>query len=360
MKIVIFAGGQGTRLWPLSRKKTPKQFDPMFRGKSTLQLAIERVLPIARPDDIYISTLDQYASIIRRQVPKIPDENIITEPALRDVAPAIGLAMLKLRDVGDKPVAILWADHLMKRPGNFRKGLKAGANLIEEDSERFIFFGEKARYAEPNLGWINIGSKLDKVAGIDTHKFKGWHYRPPLAKCKRMFVSGKWVWNPGYWVTTPNYVLAQFADKKPAMYRQLMKIGDALGSSREGRVLKQIYPKLEKIHFDNAILEKMKPSQAVVLMLNMGWSDPGTLYAIKEALSKSKNANVRRGQVVDFKTKDTLIFNDDPKKVVVTVGLEGMIVVATKDATLVVHKDNVPEVKKLVKSLEGTKFEDIL
>ena len=95
-------------------------------------------------------------------------------------------------------------------------------------------------------------------------------------------------------------------------------------------------------------------------MLNMGWSDPGTLYAIKEALAKSKHANVTRGKVVDFKTKDSLVFNDDPNKVLVTVGLEGMIVVKTKDTTLVVHKDKVPEVKKMVKSLEGTQWEGIL
>jgi len=332
----------------------------MFRGKSTLQLAVERISPIAKWDEIYVSTLDQYAGIIRKQVPKIPDENIITEPALRDVAPAIGLAMLKLRDVGDEPVAILWADHLMKKPGNFRRGLRAGAKLIEEDSDRFIFFGEKARYAEANLGWINVGPTVQKVNGITARKFNGWHYRPPLNKCKRMFASRKWVWNPGYWVTTPNFVLAQFKDKKPGMYKKLLQIGKALGSSREGSILRRVYPSLEKVHFDNAILEKMKPSQAIVLMLDMGWSDPGTLYAIKEALSKSKNANVTRGKVIDFQTKDSLVFNDDDKKVIVTVGLEGMIVVSTKDATLVVPKDEVPEVKKLVKSLDGTKWEDIL
>ena len=360
MKAVIFAGGAGTRLWPLSRKSTPKQFDPMFEGKSTLQLAVERIKPLVGWNDIYISTLDQYAPIVRRQLPKILDENFITEPARRDVAPAIGLAMMRLRDVGSEPVAILWADHLMERPDNFRQGLQVAESLIRENPSRFIFFAEKPRYAEQNLGWINIDKKIKCRSRINIYSFKGWQYRPPLAKCRRMFASGKWYWNPGYWLTTPNFVLAQFRDKKPAMYKKLSIIGKSLGTSREGTTLQKLYPTLEKVHFDNAILEKMRPEQAVVLLLNMGWSDPGTLYAIKEALQDKKLDNVMRGKVIPFKTKDSLIFNDDPKKVVATVGLEGMIVVQTKDATLVVHKDNVPEVKKMVESLEDTEWQNIL
>ncbi len=360
MKIVIFAGGAGTRLWPLSRKKTPKQFDPMFEGKSTLQLAGERIKKLVSWSDVYISTLDQYAPIVRQQLPEIPDENIITEPARRDVAPAIGLAMMKLRDVGSEPVAILWSDHLMDRPKAFRRGLTVAESLIKKDPERFIFFGERPRYAEQNLGWIHIGAIQQKNKGIPLRSFRGWFYRPPLIKCRKMFASKKWIWNPGYWVTTPNFVLEQFRLKQPAMYRQLQTIGRALGTSREGKVLKRVYPTLEKVHFDNAILEKMKPSQAVVLQLDMGWSDPGTLYAIKEALQASKLANVTRGAVLPFNTKDCLLFNDEPKKLLAAVGLEGIIVVETKDALLVVHKDRVPEVKKMVESLEHTSWSHLL
>lgn len=360
MKIVIFAGGAGTRLWPLSREKTPKQFDPMFEGKSTLQLAGERIKQLVAWSDVYISTLDQYAPIVRQQLPAIPDENIITEPARRDVAPAIGLAMMKLRDVGDEPVAILWSDHLMDRPAAFRRGLKVAEGLIRQDSERFIFFGERPRYAEQNLGWIHIGPKQQQIRNIPIRSFRGWIYRPPLSRCKKMFASKQWIWNPGYWVTTPNFVLEQFRLKQPVMYRQLQVIGRALGTSREGKVLKRIYPTLQKIHFDNAILEKMKPCQAVVLQLDMGWSDPGTLYAIKAALQANKLANVTRGAVLPFNTRDCLLFNDESKKLLATVGLEGLIVVETKDATLVVHKDRVPEVKKMVESLEHTKWSHLL
>jgi mannose-1-phosphate guanylyltransferase len=232
--------------------------------------------------------------------------------------------------------------------------------LIKKDPERFIFFGERPRYAEQNLGWIQVGRVLERRLDIPIRCFRGWHYRPPLRVCQRMFVSKKWIWNPGYWVTTPNFVLAQFQRHQPKMYQQLLLIGRSLGTSCEGRVLQRVYPRLPKIHFDNAVLEKIKPSQAVVLQLDMGWSDPGTLYAIKEALQSRVGANVTRGAVVDFGSSDCLLFNDAPEKLLATVGLHGMIVVAVGDAILVVHKDHVPEVKKMVESLEGTEWSHLL
>ncbi len=359
MKVVIFAGGIGSRLWPISREKTPKQFDRIFNGKSTLELMVERVTPIVDWSDIYISTAEKYLPAVHKQLPKINLENIITEPDRRDLAPAVGLAMTKLSDVQDEPVAILWADHLMSKPGVFRKGLKVGEKLIKEDPNRFIFFAQPPRYAEQNLGWIKVGDEIEKVEGVSVRKFKDWHYRPPLDKCKNMFASKEWILNVGYWVTTPKFVLSQYEDKKPGMYKQLKQIEKRLGSSQEGKILKKVYPKLEKISFDDAILQKMKPSQAVVLKLDLGWSDPGNLYSIKEALQKSVTSNVTKGNVIDYKTKDSFIYSTDPKKTICTVGLEGMIVVETQDAVLVVHKDNVPEVKKLVSSLKNTKWDKL-
>ncbi|MFC1721461.1 mannose-1-phosphate guanylyltransferase [Patescibacteria group bacterium] len=360
MRAVIFAGGAGTRLWPLSRQSSPKQFDTMFKGKSTLQLAIDRIRPIMDWQDIYISTAKQYVPIVHQQLPDILADNIINEPDRRDLAPAVGLAMTRLRDVGNDPVAILWADHLMDRRQSFQNGLRVARDLIVDDPNRFIFFGEKSRYAEQNLGWINVDRVLDRIKGIPIRAFRGWHYRPPLARCKRMHASPKWVWNPGYWVTTPNFVLVQYKEKKPRMYEKLQGIGKALGTSREGKVLNRIYPTMENVSFDDAILEKMEDDKAVVLQLDMGWSDPGTLYAIKEALQKHRHSNVTRGHVITRQTEDSLIFNDDPKKVVAAVGLRGVIVVETKDAVLVVHKDHVPEVKKMVKSLKNTKWKKVL
>lgn len=350
MKAIIFAGGAGTRLWPLSRKNSPKQFGQIFNGKSTLQLAVERISSTFPNDDIYISTNEQYVSTVKAQLPQIPLINIIAEPEKRDVAGAVGFNFVKLRKEGYKgAIAILWADHLIKRPEQFIWSLKEGEKIVKKNSELFVMIGEKPRYAENNLGWIKLGQKIkDRL-----YEFKKWRYRPEVDECKKMFESGEWVWNPGYWVVDLDFTLSLYDKFMPEMYQQLLIIEKALGTISETRTLRKVYPMLEETHFDNAIVEKLPPSGAVVLTPNMGWSDPGTLYALKEALTDRQVDNLERGMVVPMETSGSLLVNEEAQKVVTTIGLKDMIVVNTKDALVVVAKDEVSKVKELVKKLEA-------
>ena len=349
MKAIIFAGGAGTRLWPLSRKNSPKQFGRIFNGKSTLQLAVERITDLFSYDDIYISTNEQYVATVKEQLPKIPVSNIIAEPEKRDVAPAVGYNFVKLRKEGYKgPIAILWADHLIKRPQQFLWSLKQGEQIVRKNPKQFVMIGEHPRYAENNLGWIKMGQKIkDKL-----YEFRAWKYRPEPAECQKMFASGEWVWNPGYWIVDLDFTLSLYERYVPSMYQQLLVIEAALGTIREAKVLKRIYPTLEETHFDNAIMEKIPPEYAVVLTPNMGWSDPGTLYALKEALTEKASDNLERGLVYNLGTKGSLVVNEVENKILATIGLEDLIVVNTEDAIVVVPKELVSQVKELVKKLE--------
>ena len=352
MKIVIFAGGTGTRLWPLSRKNSPKQFGQIFEGKSTLQLAVERIEPTFKAENIYISTNEAYVSIVKEQLPQIPSANIIGEPEKRDVGPAIGYNFIRLHKLGyTGPIAILWADHLMENVKEFIWALKEGEKLVKNQSDRLVFIGEKARYAENNLGWIHVGEKIKNKL----YKFQRWHYRPPLQECKEMFASGQWFWNPGYFIVDLDFTLSLYQKFVPKMYAQLIKIASGIGTVDEVKILNEIYPKLESIHFDNAIAERIEPNQAVVLTPSMGWADPGTLYALKESLIKNREDNLTKGYTAEFDTKDSLIINEDKKKLLTTVGLEGMIVVNTKDALVVVHKNNVLKIKDVVEKFRKDK-----
>jgi len=351
MKAIIFAGGAGTRLWPLSRKNSPKQFGKIFNGKSTLQLAVERINKLFSLQDVYISTNEQYVATVKEQLPKIPLNNIIAEPEKRDVAGAVGYNFVKLRKEGyTGPVAILWADHLIKKPAEFLWALKEGEKIVSRNPKQFAMIGEHPRYAENNLGWIKLGRKIkDKL-----YEFAAWKYRPEQSECKEMYLSREWIWNPGYWVVDLDFTLSLYEKYVPKMYQQLLVIEAALGTIKETRVLKKIYPQIEELHFDNAIMEKIPPSYAVVLTPKMGWSDPGTLYALKEALTEKTVDNLERGLVYNLDTKASLIINEEPNKILATIGLDELIVVNTTDAIVVVPKEQVGKVKELVKKMEAS------
>jgi len=351
MKIIIFAGGAGTRLWPLSRQNSPKQFEKFFDGKSTFQLAIERVLPIVGAKNIYISTNNKYSQILQEQAPKIPKQNYIFEPAKRDLAPAIGRSFMKLKSDGyTGSIAIIWSDHLMERLEEFQRALKTGDELINQNPNQFIFLGEKPRFANQNLGWITTGDKIGNKNKFDILEYKSWSYRPELSKCKKMFTEQTALWNPGYFVTSVEFVLNQYQKYMPEMYSQLLKI------QNHPETLNDIYPTLESISFDDAILVNTKPDQAQVLKLNMGWNDPGTLYALKTALAKNTKSNATKGTVQTIDTTDSLILNYEKDKVVSAIGLDGFIVINMDDALIVVHKDRVPDVKKMVGQLKDERL----
>lgn len=349
MKIIIFAGGTGTRFWPLSRKAYPKQFKKMFDGKSTLQLAVERIETTFGTDNIYISTNENYVSQVKDQLPNISTNNILAEPEKRNVGPSVGYCLTRLRKIGYKgPVAILWADHLIEHPENFVNALIMGKDLIYENPNRLIFIGEEPRYAENNLGWIHIGNKVSE----NVYEFKGWKYRPELEECKKMFSSKEWKWNPGYFVVDLEFTLELYKNLAPEMSDIFDKIYEALGTAEETKLIKELYPKLPNVHFDTVIAEKVPQNQALVVTTNMGWSDPGTLYALKESLVGESEQNFTKGVTYELDTTDSLIINEDKEKIITTIGLEGMVVVNTKDAMLVVHKDNVIRITELLEQMK--------
>jgi mannose-1-phosphate guanylyltransferase len=363
MKIVIFAGGTGRRLWPLSRQSSPKQFGAIMGEKSTIQLAVDRVLPIYGAENIFLSTNKRYRHILQEQLPQLPVANLIAEPERRDLAGAVGLAFAHLASqLGeqarhDEPVAILWGDNLMDDVAAFQQILDVAQTAVKNNQAQIVFMGETPRYANENLGWIELGRKLGAAAGHPYYERKSFVYRPPLEQCQQMFSTGNWVWNTGYFVTTVGFIQELYHRHMPQMAAQLDQIQAAIGTAEYEYTLNKIYPQLETISFDDAILVHIKPEQAAVLHGKMGWSDPGTLYALKEAVKPDKNDNMVQGLVLDQDSHDCLLYNDEEGKLLAVIGLEGMVVVNTADALLVVHKDDVPRVKQLVNSLVGSELE---
>lgn len=346
MKLIIFAGGIGTRLWPLSRENSPKQFDKIFNGKSTIQLAVNRIAPAFGVENIYIQTVEKYKSTIKEQIPEIREENIIIEPTRRNLAPAVCLSMVELEKKGyGGPVTLLWADHLMERVDEFINALKVGEKLILENSNRFIFLGEKPRFANNNLGWVKVGKLMGQFENIAYYEFSGWKYKPEIDECNKMFSSGEYYWNPGYFTTSVKFLVEQYKNLAPEIYNKIIS-GD--------------YKNAPQMHFDEAIIEKVDLKNAVVVKTDMGWSDPGTLYALKEALQKEPTANVVRGLTSLLDVEDSMIYNLEENKLVAGVGLKGMVVVNMSDALIIAPKDEVVKITKLTGQIKEQGLEKYL
>ncbi len=359
MKAVIFAGGVGTRLWPLSRKKSPKQFEKIIGSSSTLQLAANRLLPDFSWKDIYVSTGAPYVAIVQKQLGELPPDHVIGEPEMRDVGPAVGLiTSLLVRDFPLEPMVIVWSDHLVKKEALFRKILVAAGEIVKKDSNRIVFVAQKPRFASENLGWIEYGKRMMTANEIPIYSFVDCQYRPDAKTAKRYFESDHHAWNLGYFVTTPQFLWSQYKQFAPNIYAGLSRISESWHTDRFEETLASVYPTLEKNSFDNLILENLNPSTAYVISEDIGWSDIGAWEALKEALEEAADKNVTEGKVLLTDTEDSLVYNYTDQ-LVTTIDVKDALIVATNDVILVCNKSSVPKIKKLVESLKGTQNEHL-
>jgi len=359
MKVVIFAGGVGTRLWPLSRKNTPKQFEKIIGDKSTLQLAIDRLQPDFKPEDIYISTGKKYEEIVRAHLPQIPAENFIFEPEMRDVGPAVGVAAgIIAKKSPDSPIAIIWSDHFVKKERRFREVLKFSEELVEKNSDSLVFMGQRARFANQNLGWLEFGEQTGEIRGTKIFRFKKLIYRPSLSDAEKFLESENFAWNPGYFVTTPKFILSQYEKYAPSLWAGIMDIQKAYGTDDYQKILQSVYPTMDKISFDDAVLAKIDPKHLYVIAADLGWSDVGAWEALKEALSGKAEENVTKGKVLLEDSTDNLVFNYTDQ-LVVGIDMKELIAINTDDVLLICPKNSVNKIKKIVESLSGTENEHL-
>lgn len=362
MRAIIFAGGVGTRLWPMSRKKSPKQFEKVIGDKSTLQLTVERLLPEFKAEDIYISTGLAYVDMVHAQLPFIPKENIIGEPVKRDVGPAVAYAVsyIAKQSGSNEPVVILWSDHLVRKVDLFKKILLNAGAVVQQEEDKLIFIGQKARFASDNLGWIHFGDVLKTENDTNLHSFEGFKYKPDKDVAQQYFENHhEYCWNLGYFVTTPKNLMDLFARFVPDISELTHKITDAYGTDQYLDILKSEYEKMPVINFDNALLEQLNKESAYVICEDIGWSDIGAWEALKEALEQKREDNVTNGRVMLAGSFDNLVYNYEAGKLVVGIDLDNLLVVNTNDVLLVAKKTSVGKIKTLVENFKGTEHEDL-
>jgi len=361
MKAVIFAGGVGTRLWPLSRKKSPKQFEKIIDGKSTLQIAIERLIPKFKYEDIFISTGKEYVDMVHDQIKEIPKENIIGEPVRKDVGPAVAFAVGYIgKKFGEtEPVFISWSDHLVREVDKFQKILTAAEEKIKDNPDYIVFVAQKPRFVSVNLGYIHFGEVSKVINGVRFYSLKGFKYRPDQKTAKKYFSDGQHGWNLGYFVTTPKFILSSFERLLPQVYRLVLRILEHINESKFQETFAKLYSQMPMINFDNAILEQLDKNDVSVIVDDIGWSDVGAWEALKEALQENQKDNITSGRVRLENSQDNLIYNYEDGKLIVGIDLEDILIVNSEDVLLISKKSSVSKIKNIVEGFKGTEHEKL-
>jgi len=359
MRIVIRAGGVGTRLWPWSRKDRPKQFLPLFQGESSIEVAWKRFVEsgLAGPDEIYVSVGKDSLDLALQQLPDLPRKQIITEPVLRDTAPAIGLETIWVtHDGGDCIVASLGSDHHVGKPGEFVRALSAAEKFIESNPGYLVAIACKPTRVEPNYGHVKMGQELGSYDGVPVHQVEAFTEKPDYRVAQEYTESGQYLWNANFFVWATETLLKCFQQYEPEMYEILAELQEALAGADAREAVRTTYPLLKKVAIDYAILEPAaREGKMAVVPAAMEWSDVGSWATLTDALPAGEDGNLFLGPVLAEDTENTTVFVDNPdRRIVAAIGVEGLAIVDTKDALLICPKQQSGKVKRLVEEMRAS------
>ena len=358
MKVVVLAGGSGTRLFPLSRKKYPKQFLRIGDGKTLFQKTVERSLLVVNLEDLIIITNKDYQFHIKNQLlelfsclPSLVSNhstnfqfNFILEPVGRNTAPAIALAakfaLEKLEVQEDEVLFIFPSDHLVSPNEKFVEYIKKAGRIAKDGY--IVTFG--VRPTKPETGYGYIESEDVSISdNISVYRVRQFHEKPDLETAKEYLRRGNYYWNSGMFAFTIKTIFEELGKHVPEIYEKI-----------EGKTFDEVlenFNSMPDISIDYAVMEKT--GKAVVLPLDITWSDVGSWDAFYEVMEKDENGNVRIGNVIDIDTKDSLILSN--KRVVSTVGIENLMIVETADVLLIAKKGEGQRVREVVEKLKESK-----
>ena len=338
---VILAGGSGERFWPLSRRARPKQFLTLDgTGRSLLQATVDRLEPLSRIEDILIVTGQNHRGLILEQLPELPLENLVVEPQAKDTAAAVLLAALRVKDRygEDAVMGIFASDHRIEHAHAFQDVIATALQTLETE-DAIVTLGVKPNHPATGYGYIQSGEALNSRV----HRVNRFVEKPDLETAEQYVTSGQYSWNAGMFIFRVSTILEEFKTHAPDLF-------NALSANHQNRSsLVEVFENLQKISIDYAILERSK--KVLVISADFGWDDLGDWNALERML-KTSNPNIEVGQHVGLDTSGAILYTTTGDDLIVTIGLEDVVIVRDGDCTLIVKKDRTQDIKKLVDRLK--------
>jgi len=353
MNIVFLVGGGGTRLWPMSRKSTPKQFNPLISDLSMFEETFNRFKNDYPLDNIYISANKPTAALAQKILPEIPKNHYIIEPEKRDTGPAMAFAaaFLFVKSNPDEPMAFIPSDHYIENKKLFINCFKEAEKMISK-TRKMIDIAITTTFPNISLGYTKIGKLYKNINGIKFYEFEGQKEKPDLKNAIKFHESSKYLWHANYFMWTPRLLLNAYEKYAPDIYKPISKIINAFKKNNQNTIEKE-FSRTEKISIDYAVAERMNHKDVLIIKGEFGWSDIGSWEMLYDQLKDKtdNNKNLIKANSRNIDTQNCLIYG--PKnKLIATIGLKDLAIIDTNDALLVCNKKDSQKVKKIVEILK--------
>jgi mannose-1-phosphate guanylyltransferase len=356
---IVMAGGSGTRFWPASRAALPKQLLPLAGERTLLEDTVARLEGLVPPERVLVVTSARLLDAARRQLPQVPEAGLVGEPCKRDTAPCIGLAALLVsRHDPDATMAVMPSDHVITPAAKFQDAIRQAAALVEAAPGRLVTFGIRPTYPAESFGYIQQGAALAVAPGAaPAHVVARFREKPPAQVAAEYLAAGDSLWNAGIFVWKAATILAALRERQPDCLAHLERIAAAWDGPDREAVFAREFAAIKGISIDYAVLEHA--ADVVVIEAPFTWDDLGGWSAVARQRGVDAEGNTIVGRHLGIDSVRTIV-HAAGDHLVVTMGLEDMLVVHTPDATLVADRTREEAVRKVVAELEQRGWQEYL